>query len=100
MMARAVHLNENSTALSRVLTKNNGLRLIVSARGAFYPRQERAGNGWTRVPLFPTGRVQTFYVSAALDDPAPLNCEATGLLSDDPGDCDRAPRKSRMRVAP
>lgn len=99
-MSRALHLNEASPTYSGALAKGNGLRLIVSARGAVYALQDQAGDRWSRVRSFPTGRALAAHVAVVLIDPAAAIAQAVVRLPDDPRDCELVPFKARVRSAP
>jgi len=93
-------LNEASPTYCGVLAEGNGVRLIVSARGAFYALQERDGNGWARFQSCPTRSALAAHVWAVLHDPAPGIRETVARLPEQPGDCERVPLKARVRCAP
>lgn len=98
-MARAAQLNEASPTYCGVLAEGNGVRLIMSARGACYALQERDGNGWARFQSCPTRSALAAHVWAVLHDPARSIREAAERLPDDPRECERGPLKPRLRCA-
>jgi hypothetical protein len=99
-MARSVYVNEARQIYSVSFAESNEVRVIFSARRAFYALQECLGNGWEPFRSAPTGRRLPFYVAALLCDQARSILEAVERLSDDPRKCERGSFKPRGGRAP
>jgi len=99
-MTRVLHLNEAGPTYSGALAQGNGLRLIVSARGAVYSLRDHSGDRLSRVRPFPTVRALAAHVAVALIDPPAAIAEAVIRLLDDPRECEPVPLNARVRFAP
>lgn len=93
-------LRETHEDYAGVIAATHKLRLVVSARGASYGLQERAGGEWQRIASFPSGGTLLAHLEVVMRNVPRVFWQAVDGLPVDPRDCLSVPVEGSAQGVP